>query len=122
MIALVVEDHPAHRDLVCAALEEAGWRVELAEDGVAALGRAALVRPDVLVLDIVMPHLDGAEFLRRLRGMPWGRSIRVVLATGAPVPAEVRALADALLVKPFEGEALVRAVEGTGPPPAGGAP
>ncbi|HET6436832.1 MAG TPA: response regulator [Anaeromyxobacter sp.] len=117
MIALVVDDDRDARGLMCEALEEAGWRVELAEDGVAALGRVPQVRPDVILLDLRMPHLDGVGLLKMLRTTPAGRAVRVILTTGAEVAAETRALADAVLQKPFTGWDLLQAV-GRPPLPA----
>jgi CheY-like chemotaxis protein len=106
MIAFVVDDDPDQRDLMCQALERHGWRVEVAEDGLAALGRVRQVRPDLILLDLLMPHLDGTAFLKMLRSTPVGRLIRVVVVTGAEAPVEVRALADEVLAKPFAEGAL----------------
>lgn len=111
MIALVIDDEWAHRELARETLEEAGWQVELAEDGIAGLGRIPLIRPDVIVLDLRMPHLSGGGLLSMLRSTPVGRGIRVVVTTGADVPPEVRALADEVLVKPFGPKDLLRAVQ-----------
>lgn len=118
VIALVIEDEWDHRELVRRTLEDAGWKVELAEDGIAGLGRIPRIRPDVILFDLRMPHLSGAGLLTMLRSTPAGRSIRVVLTTGADVPPEVRALADDVLVKPFGARELLRAVERAGRPGA----
>ena len=101
MIAFVVDDEPGQRDLMCEALERHGWQVEVAEDGLAAMGRVRQVRPDLILLDLLMPHLDGTAFLKMLRSTAVGRQIRVVVVTGAEAPLEVRALADEVLAKPF---------------------
>lgn len=111
VIALVIEDDWAQRELVRDALEAAGWQVELAEDGIAGLGRIPQVRPDVILLDLRMPHLSGAGLLSMLRSTPGGRTMRVVLTTGTEVPPDVRALADDVLLKPFGPKDLLRAVE-----------
>lgn len=110
MLALIVDDERDHRDLMREALEGAGWRVELAEDGIAALGRVPQVRPDLILLDIRMPHLDGVCLLKMLRSTAMGRAVRVILTTGAEVTPEVRALSDGVLAKPFGGEELLRLV------------
>jgi CheY-like chemotaxis protein len=119
MIALVVEDEQDQRELAREALEAAGWRVEVAEDGIAGLGRVPEVRPDVILLDLCMPQLGGVGLLKMLRSTPLGRALRVVVTTGAEVPPEVQDLADAVLHKPFASGALLEAVQ---PPPrvAGG--
>jgi CheY-like chemotaxis protein len=108
MRAFVVEDDPDVRDLIASLLEASGWTVHLAEDGIAALGGMHRAGPDLIVLDLLMPHLDGAEVLRLLRSTEFGRRIPVVVVTGAPVDDEVRALASAVLTKPFEIDELMR--------------
>ncbi len=106
----MIEDDEDHRNLVCDALEAAGWRAEPAEDGIAGLGRILRVRPDVILLDLRMPRLGGARLLEMLRSTPQGSATRVVLTTGAEVTDELRRLADAVLAKPFGGDDVVRAV------------
>jgi CheY-like chemotaxis protein len=107
MKALVIDDEADHRETVSRVLQTAGWEVEVAEDGVAGLGRVPQARPDVILLDVRMPNLDGAGMLELLRSTPHGKTIPVVLVTGADVADEVRALADAVLMKPFDpGELL----------------
>jgi two-component system, OmpR family, response regulator len=108
MIALVVEDERDQRDLVCEVLEAAGWTVELAEDGIAALGRMRRVIPDVILLDLRMPNLDGVEMLIRLRADDAWPSLIVILTTAAEVGPSVRALADGVLMKPFSAEDVIR--------------
>lgn len=108
MIALVIEDERDQRDTLCDVLESAGWTVEVAEDGIAGLGRVPVARPDVILLDLRMPHLDGAGLLEMLRSTEHGKTIPVVLVTGADVTAEARALADAVLMKPFDPRELLR--------------
>ncbi len=114
MRAFVVEDDPDQRELVCHELERAGWSVEVAEDGIAALGRIRHMIPDVIVLDLRMPNLDGVQVLKLLRSTDVGRRIRVIVTTGGEVDEAVRALATAVLIKPFKAADLLRAVE----PPA----
>jgi DNA-binding response OmpR family regulator len=108
MIALVIEDERDQRDTLCGVLETAGWTVEVAEDGVAGLGRVPVARPDVILLDLRMPHLDGVGLLEMLRSTEHGKTIPVVLVTGADVTPAARALADAVLMKPFDPDELLR--------------
>lgn len=108
MIALVIEDERDQRDTLCDVLESAGWTVEVAEDGIAGLGRVPVARPDVILLDLRMPHLDGVSLLEMLRSTEHGKTIPVVLVTGADVTAEARALADAVVMKPFDPGELLR--------------
>ncbi|HEX9050798.1 MAG TPA: response regulator [Anaeromyxobacter sp.] len=117
MMALVIEDDRDQRDTLCAVLESAGWTVEVAEDGIAGLGRVPAARPDVILLDLRMPHLDGVGLLEMLRSTEIGRTIPVVLVTGADVGAEARALADAVLTKPFDPGELLRVASRLGSAP-----
>ena len=65
---LVVDDEPNIRELLSASLRYAGFEVATASDGQEALARARADRPDLLVLDVMMPGVDGFEVVRRLRG------------------------------------------------------
>ncbi|MEV0325721.1 response regulator transcription factor [Micromonospora echinospora] len=64
---LVVDDEPTLTDLLAMALRYEGWQVATAGNGMAALSSARQVRPDVVVLDVMLPDLDGFQVLRRLR-------------------------------------------------------
>ena len=64
---LVVDDIPANRNLLRETLEPEGYEVLLAPDGEAALKIAQRARPDVILLDVMMPRLDGFETCRRLK-------------------------------------------------------
>jgi two-component system, OmpR family, phosphate regulon response regulator PhoB len=108
MLAYVVEDDRDLRDLIVSMLEACGWTVYPAEDGIAALGCIHRAVPDLIILDLLMPNLDGTEVLRLVRSTEAGRRIPVVVVTGAPVEDRVRALASAVLVKPFDLVELTR--------------
>ncbi|MFE0256732.1 response regulator transcription factor [Streptomyces sp. NPDC059010] len=64
---LVVDDEPTVRELLCAALRHAGFTVAAARTGQEALDRAGEVSPDLVLLDVMLPDLDGFEVIRRLR-------------------------------------------------------
>jgi two-component system response regulator ResD len=66
---LVVDDEAIVRDVLTRYLEKEGFRVDAAEDGEVALELAARSRPDIVVLDLMLPKLDGFEVFRRLRGL-----------------------------------------------------
>ena len=119
MRAIVVEDDPDFREMIRTVLEGAGWSVDVADDGIAALSRIRRVIPDVIVLDLAMPNLDGCEVLKLLRSTEVGRRIPVLVATGARVDDEVRELASAVLMKPFEIPQLLGAVHRLTTPPVG---
>jgi two-component system response regulator MprA len=106
---LVVDDEPAVREAVDRALRVAGYDTELAADGVEALDVLADGAPDALVLDVLMPRLDGFEVCRRLRAAGDRTPVLVLTARDA-VPDRVRGLdagADDYLVKPFALEELL---------------
>jgi signal transduction histidine kinase/CheY-like chemotaxis protein len=87
---LVVDDDPAVRAVVSQTLERAGWSIAEAENGQIALKRVAARRPDVIVLDLLMPELNGFEFLAELRRNPAWRSVPVVVLTSMDLSAEDR--------------------------------
>jgi response regulator RpfG family c-di-GMP phosphodiesterase len=127
---LIVDDDPSFRELVRTTFETAHLAVDEAEGAASAAQRIAARHPDVLVLDVGMPGVDGVTFCQGLKADPHTRDIPVVLLTG-DAEAELsgwQAGADAFLRKPFSPLELLNVVErfaltrtnGTGPaaPPA----
>ena len=109
MRILVVDDEPAVREAVDRALRLQGYETELAADGAEALDALAVRAPDALVLDVLMPYVDGIEVCRRLRAAGDRTPVLVLTARDA-VPDRVRGLdagADDYLVKPFALEELL---------------
>jgi two-component system, OmpR family, response regulator MprA len=105
---LVVDDEPAVRDAVDRALRLEGYATELATDGREALDVLAARPPDAVVLDVLMPHVDGLEVCRRLRGAGDRTPVLMLTARDA-ISDRVRGLdagADDYLVKPFALEEL----------------
>jgi len=92
---LVVEDDASTRELVRRTLEVEGSRVEEAENGAVGLERAAQRTPDLVILDLMMPVMDGFEFLRELRRSEAGREIPVLVITAKDLDAEERRFLDA---------------------------
>jgi CheY-like chemotaxis protein len=111
---MVVDDDAAIRLLVSDALEgELGVKVECISDGYELIQRLAVARPDVLLLDMIMPAVDGLAVLRWLRTHPEARPRTVVGFTAAGVPAmqQLRACgADDALAKPFDVQVLLDTV------------
>ena len=110
----VIEDDPDIADIVRFALENEGCEVRVARDGVVGL---ALVRgwgPDLVLLDIAMPGMDGFQVLHEIRRNTRIRQMPVIMMTarkqGADVQQALSAGADDYLVKPFELSALVAKV------------
>jgi signal transduction histidine kinase/CheY-like chemotaxis protein len=87
---LVVEDDPATREVVRRALERDGWIVTEAENGKGGLESIARAAPDLVVLDLMMPEMDGFEFVSELRKTEAGRRIPVVVVTAKEITAEDR--------------------------------
>jgi CheY-like chemotaxis protein len=107
---LIVEDDGPSRQVMALALQDGGYAVDLVGDGLAALPRAAAAPPDLIVLDLRMPVLDGAGFLRAYRAQPGPRA-PVLLVTAAATPAVADLEVDAVLAKPFDLTELYRTVE-----------
>ena len=109
---LVVDDEPTVRMMVRAVLEEEGHEVLLAEDGFAGLRMAEAHRPDCVVLDVMMPGIDGHVVLQRLRAAEGGIELPVVMLTAAADDEQAwRAWTegvDYFLPKPFEPVELLR--------------
>lgn len=78
---LVVEDDPGTADMLRRNLEKQGWTVTLAENGRVALQSLGERTPAVILLDLMMPEMDGFEFLRELRLLENGRGIPVIVIT-----------------------------------------
>jgi CheY-like chemotaxis protein len=101
---LVVDDEPDERFLAGRALKKQGHEVVVAGDGAAGLKAVREWSPDLVVTDIMMPVMDGAEFIRRLRSAPATASIPILAASGN---TERAGAADAVLKKPYDDRQLV---------------
>jgi CheY-like chemotaxis protein len=88
--ALLVDDDDVVRNNVRQALEPIGWKVTEAENGQVAVEALTATRPDVIILDLMMPKMDGFEFLDELRGRPDWRDIPVVVITAKDLTDEDR--------------------------------
>ncbi len=123
---LVVDDEPEIVKLVTKVMEARGHRVTIGRDGQEALDQVAKERPDVLVLDLNLPKVDGFEVCRRLKSAAATRDLPIVMMTAAfpSIGDADRGMtlgADEYVVKPFLREVLVHNVERLLPPkPAGG--
>jgi CheY-like chemotaxis protein len=113
---LVVDDEADIVRIVSRIMESRGHQVRSAGDGKAALEEVKRERPDVLILDLNLPHLDGYEVCRRLKADPTTKDIPVLMMTAAYVSVEdarrgEEAGADEYIIKPFLREVLVHNVE-----------
>jgi two-component system response regulator ResD len=111
---LVVEDEPTIAEIVARYLERAGYETRTAADGPSALAAAFESRPDLVVLDIMLPGLDGLEVMRRLHAQ-LDAQIAVILLTAKGEESDrvtgLRAGADDYVVKPFSPAELVARVD-----------
>ena len=113
MRLLLVDDDAAFRELLRTTFEDVQVEVDEAGSAAEAEARISASRPDVIVLDVGMPGMDGLAFCRELKASPDTQEIRVVLLTGMEDVEDVAgaAGADALLLKPFRPLELLGVVE-----------
>ena len=108
---LVVEDEPAMRDMLQRMLERADFRVECVANGVSGLARLEAGGVDLVLLDLMLPEMDGLEFIRQVRERQGERHVPIIMVTGS-VSAADRAAgfavgADDYVLKPFRTQALI---------------
>jgi two-component system cell cycle response regulator DivK len=112
---LLVEDNPAAMDVMQKELEFLGYEVLLAADGEQALNIAAAELPDIIVMDILMPKMDGLEAASKLRENPKTKQIRILAATAKAMPGDkeqcLRAGCDGYIAKPFTHRELDAAIK-----------
>jgi signal transduction histidine kinase/ActR/RegA family two-component response regulator len=112
---LVVDDNVDGGDSLAALLQMHGQEVAVARDGVEAVREARTFRPEVILLDIGMPRMDGCEAARRIRALPGGQSILIVAMTGWGQAADRQRTRDAgfdrHLVKPVDEATLLDVLE-----------
>src|SRR5204862_6836943 len=111
---LVVDDEPTIAEIVARYLERASYETKIAGDGHAALARASTWHPDLVVLDLMLPGLDGLEVMRLLRETG-GPRVAVILLTAKGEESDridgLRLGADDYVVKPFSPAELVARVD-----------
>ncbi len=101
---LIADDSPSVLDAIAAILDSSGYVVFAAQDGLEAWEAISRVKPNMVVLDIEMPGLDGCEVCRRIKSFPETRDIPVLLVSGCGRTADLAqsAGADGFLNKPFQ--------------------
>ena len=109
---LVVEDEPAIAQAVVTRLRSEGWDTTVVHDGISAVGTAERLRPDVVVLDVMLPGLDGHEVCRRIQAQ---RPVPVLMLTARDDEADVLVGlgigADDYVTKPFSMRQVVARVK-----------
>ena len=103
---LVVEDDPATREMLRRALEKEGWRVVEAENGRVGLEQLSAGMPALILLDLMMPEMDGFEFMQKLRARPDGRLVPVVVITAKDVTEEDRRRLNGQVVRVLQKSTL----------------
>src|SRR3990172_7587726 len=112
---LLVEDHPANVEMLKMGLEFLGYAVTAAGDGNEAVEMAASQLPDLIVMDIILPNLNGLEATSRIKSNPKTRAIPILAATALAMPGDMeKCLAsgcDAYIAKPFTPKQLAASIE-----------
>ena len=124
---LIVDDRPTNRELLVSLLGYRGHRLIESDNGVEGLALARAERPDLVIADIVMPSMDGYQFVRELRADPRIAATRVVFYTATYLEAEARTLAERcgvthIITKPCDPEIVLRIVDEVLSQPADPAP
>jgi len=96
---LIVEDEQSVSKALKERLEQEGFEVTLAQNGQEGLLRAANEKPDLILLDLIMPHMDGITMLQRLREDEWGKKAHVVVLTNV---SDMSGIARAIDNRAFE--------------------
>ncbi|HLO52356.1 MAG TPA: EAL domain-containing protein [Kamptonema sp.] len=114
-VILIIDDNPANLAVLSELLDEAGLEVLVAEDGESALERLAYVQPDLILLDIMMPGIDGFETYQRIKNNSQTSQIPVVFITAlSEVSTKIQALslgAVDYITKPFNREEVLARVQ-----------
>ncbi|HTG47058.1 MAG TPA: response regulator [Actinomycetota bacterium] len=114
---LVVDDDPDIARFVEVNLRSAGYDVTVAGDGEEALEKASVIRPDLVLLDVMMPRIDGFEVAQRLRKNPQTANTSIIMLTAKALSADkvtgLQSGADDYIIKPFDPIELLARVKGT---------
>jgi twitching motility two-component system response regulator PilH len=112
---LVVDDSPTGRQAATLLLQKRGYQVTTAVDGEDALEKIAAARPPIVVLDIVLPKMNGYQVLRHLKSSEETRGIKVILVSSKSQESDrfwgLKQGADDYIAKPYHDSALLAAVE-----------
>ena len=110
---LVVDDDEAIRDLLDDVLELEGYESRIASDGEAALAAAADWTPDLIVLDLMMPRMDGWQFREAQRGLPQLRDVPILVVSASQRARDAyhELGAAAVVNKPFDLEELISTID-----------
>ncbi len=90
---LIIEDEPDLREAMVSALEVAGYSVSATRDGQQGLDTALTSQPDLILLDLILPHLGGQAILKKLQADDWGKNANVIVLTALD---DMNSLSDAM--------------------------
>lgn len=109
---LVVDDEPELREALQCLLEFEGYDVQCARDGVEALEQMLVTRPRLIILDLMMPRMNGYEFMAELerRALRQGIPILILTADGSAQEKAMRLGADVGITKPFDSPAFLEEI------------
>lgn len=112
---LVVEDSPTQREIIIDVLKGGGLKVSVATDGAEALEQMQASCPDIVVLDVVMPKMNGYELCRKIKTDPKTQNVRVVMCSTKGEEFDrhwgMKQGADAYIVKPFQATEFLGTVK-----------
>ncbi|MEI6427353.1 MAG: response regulator [Pseudanabaena sp. ELA607] len=115
-LVLVVEDSPLQREMIATLLREVGFQVAVAADGVEAMAMFEKTPPELVVVDVVMPNMNGYELCRQLKNNDATKHIPIVMCSTKAEEFDrywgMRQGADAYISKPFQPQEMVGIVKG----------
>lgn len=104
---LLVEDNADVRRLYAIGLNQRGFEVKLAANGAEAVDRVATEQPDYILLDWMMPLMDGSEVIERLDAQNAATEIEIIVISGQPAPSQIPSRVRTWLTKPLTVDELV---------------
>ena len=109
---LIVEDEANLAKVIQFNLEKAGYHTEEASDGAEVMEKIGLSRPDLVLLDLLIPSINGWEVARMIRGNPATKDIKILMLSIVSDGKKANEVgADAYIVKPFSMEELLNAID-----------
>lgn len=111
---LLVDDNADVRRLYAIGLNQRGFEVKLAANGAEAVDRVAAERPDLILLDWMMPLMNGSEVVERLDSKETDSGIDIIVISGQPAPSELPSRVRSWLTKPLTVDELVSEIVATG--------